>query len=239
MSTATKERPATKRKPKAVAATEFEFDAHRFSRAMRNMMLTTSNDDSRRGLCAVWFEVHASGVRLMSTDAYAMSYCWLGEEADEPAVSVEPLAAHPLFDESGRLPGILTWLGSRAWIAQTVRLEFVDESAVLTAGPLQLTMPYPKEMGVRSIDPSHVVTQPGWRSLVDKLGPIDEDEGVGAISLSPQFLARVTKIKTAGTLFGESTPLRFFTGKDQTTPVRFSVKADPTIHGLIMPVRVR
>jgi hypothetical protein len=213
---------------------EIEVPANRFAAAWLNVFLAAGEDGAPSLDRAVQIEVHDDRIRLISSDSYTMHAAEvprsldddIGQDLDTGSAPDEVLLVH---DFEGRAKALMAWVHSSTkkdefatvsfWVGSmedpnqpTLLPALARRGLVLDAGHERVWLP---------VDESEPFE---WRNLFDS----DPDPTI-EVAFDPEFLARPAKFKNrVGPVVCTHTD----------GPMVFHVEGNPTVHGLIVPVRL-
>jgi hypothetical protein len=215
--------------------------AHLFATAWRNVALATGDDKGPAAFnTAVRIErIEFGGVdwlRLFATDGYSMHWatipCDIADvEEDPPSIDVEADQVIVAHDYEGRMKALMAWVWGdtkkephREITIWTGSMEASDQPTlipswtrkglIIDAGPERLCLPISE----------HDIID--WRTLV----PDGVGDPVDSMLFTTELLTRLAKLKNVSGL------VEFrFTGP--FAPIRFTATGEPTVDGVVMPVR--
>ncbi len=211
--------------------------ANRFAAGWLNVFTAAGTDDGATDLAqAIQVEVHDDWVRLIASDSYTVHVATIARSTDETIdeldLDLEPAWSVRVHDFDGRAKALMGWLHSATkkdewaevsfWVGSmedpnqpTLLPQLARRGLVLDAGHERVWLPINDGPALE------------WKGL---FATGEDDPEIASVALSAEFLARPAKFKNA-----DGALLFAFDGR--LRPVTFRRAGNPTVHGLIMPVR--
>lgn len=218
------------------------FDAGWLSRAWLSVAEASSKDKERPALNrTVCVEFFSDGVRLVATDSYMLLTAWvpclekMDPPADAPLLDEVPFETIVAIDEDGRAKGLFAYL-----LALTEGKDHPEILVKLVTGPSPETSlgMFDGMVGdcltIAAEDREALLlgvydgSFPTWRPYVSQF----KGGKTPVLALNPDLLGRVVKMAKVN---GAGHVNWYFGGT--LGPARIEVAGEPTITGLVMPVR--
>ncbi len=199
--------------------------------AWTNVALALSRDDCRPVLCSMAIEVYGTeAVRLVATDSYMLMHAFVSE-GDQIPVDVEPLFTVAAYDFDKHALKLMRWLLTpriRKDMERNVRLRLSDDAVIVDVGDATALLEVTNRVKVDRHDVEHEQPFPNWRGIV--LNEKTKPQPTTSVSFSSSLLARVCRIKA------DTKPI-LLEPSGALGPMSFTVKTEPPVYGLVMPVR--
>lgn len=225
-------------------------DASWLARGWLSVAAAASNEAARPQLCrTVRVEQYLHGLRLSATDSYMVLTTWVPERDheldDEPGLDELPDQAATAMDPHGRAKGLLAHLNNLSTAAEKADEPPLDVRVrlnvpIASSDPSVIAFEGMEAHAVTIEHPDHERVQletydggyPYWRSIYQRFKPVRTD----AIALNHELVGRLTKVaKLHGP--GVLAPLKLTWGGNNKAAHVLIGPAQPTVTGLIMPVK--
>lgn len=216
------------------------FNAREFAKAWRSVAIASGKDKEQVVLDrTIAIEFFHGGAQLVATDGYILLRCWVGDPDAAPGIDIAPAETVVARDPHGRAKGLCAHLmnltqGEDAPVLDLrLSVGIDDEDDPGTFGGLDrecvmLEVPDQERLKLPVVEAAF----PQWRGMFAGWTAKMTD----VIALNPEVMERLAKL---GSIHGDGVALRWaFGGAEAAARVSMQGGYPPSVHGLVMPVRV-